>query len=79
MSMHPEPTTLLFENREGLLSSVHEAANRVRYVVSIRRTLMSLKAVSGRRSTSYRRIETGIQNGERMYAAYALRRLVPDR
>jgi hypothetical protein len=37
MSMHPEPTTLLFENRDGLLSHVHEAVNRAGYVVSIKR------------------------------------------
>jgi hypothetical protein len=47
MSMHPEPTTLLFENRDGLLSHVHEAANRAGYVVNIKRSNADKKVVLG--------------------------------
>jgi hypothetical protein len=47
MSMHPEPTTVLFESRDGLLSHVQEVGNRSGYVVSIKRSTADKKVVLG--------------------------------
>jgi hypothetical protein len=43
MSMHPEPTTVPFESRDGLLSHVQEVVNRSGYVVSIKRSTADKK------------------------------------